>query len=322
MDCLRELLEDYGQWPPEWQNSLAGAYIGRGIARSSRGDAEGALTDLDKAVALMGSLRERLEPAGQWPPEWQSDLARAHMNRAIARSSRGDAEGALTDLDKAIALMGSLRERLEPAGQWLPVWQATLDKIRKNHRIALERRARIGLPFAGGAPSRLNPPFPTNSPERGAESRSDPTTVLQQVRVLLQANQPGQALALIEESRLFTPEVRNAQGVCLLRLGNHERALMIFRELVLRGLNLRSDVPLAFRTNYATALLADGNLVGCESALADIERQGDVNEAWRALKECIRRWRASLSFLDKVKTAALGVRKPIPMDFALGELVP
>ena len=64
----------------------ADAYINRGLARSDKGDLEGALQDYDKAIGL------------------QPDDAVVYYNRGNARKAKGDLEGALQDYDKAIGL--------------------------------------------------------------------------------------------------------------------------------------------------------------------------------------------------------------------------
>jgi tetratricopeptide (TPR) repeat protein len=64
----------------------AEAYIGRGNARSAKGDRDGALVDYTEAI--------RLKPDG----------AIAHNNRGIARSAKADLDGALVDYTEAIRL--------------------------------------------------------------------------------------------------------------------------------------------------------------------------------------------------------------------------
>jgi tetratricopeptide (TPR) repeat protein len=64
----------------------ADAFINRGIARSAKGNVEGALQDYNEAI--------RLKP----------DDADAFYNRGIERRAKGDTEGALQDYSKAIQL--------------------------------------------------------------------------------------------------------------------------------------------------------------------------------------------------------------------------
>src|SRR5207248_1315154 len=111
---------------PAWQNDLAAAYMNRGNARSGQGDSEGAIADYHQAISLRMGRAQRLEPVGQWPPAWQNDLAAAYINRGNARSGQGDSDGAIADYDQAISLRESLRQRLEPVGQWPPAWQNDL----------------------------------------------------------------------------------------------------------------------------------------------------------------------------------------------------
>lgn len=146
--------------------------------------------------------------------------------------------------------------------------------------------------------------------------------VLRRVEALLREARPNEALTLLPTAGSRDPLLRNAEAVCRLRLGEHEQAIMIFRDLVLSGLRLRHDIPMGLQTNYAAALLSAENLEGCEWILSEIVRQGDTNDMFDTLRRGINSWRASLSFADKLKMWFLGVRKPIlPPGFVPGEIV-
>ena len=61
-------------------------YFTSGMAKKAKGDLDGAITDYDKAIALI------------------PDNASAYIIRGAAKKAKGDIDGAITDYDKAIAL--------------------------------------------------------------------------------------------------------------------------------------------------------------------------------------------------------------------------
>ena len=119
------------------------------------------------------------------------------------------------------------------------------------------------------------------------------------------------------------PEVYNAVGVCLLRLGRAEEAVKLYRELLLfpSTLVLRDDLPLHYSTNFATALLLYGQVTVCLRMLSQIGNDDDPTV--RQLQAAIARWERSLSYW-----ARLGWRwgavdpsdGPVPIDFMPGQL--
>ena len=101
---------------------VAAVYVNRGAAKASAaGHGPGAaIADYDRAIALMEALRQELEPQGAWDPGLRDGLARAYMNRGVAKQdAAGHGPGAaIADYDRAIALMEALRQELEPQGKW------------------------------------------------------------------------------------------------------------------------------------------------------------------------------------------------------------
>lgn len=71
----------------EKEPQTAEEYVNRGIARSKKGDLDGAIADYDKAIAL------------------KPDYAYAYNNRGNARGKKGDDDGAIADFTKAISLI-------------------------------------------------------------------------------------------------------------------------------------------------------------------------------------------------------------------------
>ena len=68
------------------------------------------------------------------------------------------------------------------------------------------------------------------------------------------------------------PRLRNAIGVCLMRLGRTDEAVRIYRDLVLTAgcTWLRPDIPLVYSINYATSLALAGHPAGCLEILSDL----------------------------------------------------
>lgn len=76
------------------------------------------------------------------------------------------------------------------------------------------------------------------------------------IQKLLASNEIEKALHYIDRKGDRTPEWRNALGVCLMRLGETEKAVNILRELVFQHyLSIPRGTPPLYQANYATALL-------------------------------------------------------------------
>src|SRR5579884_964758 len=144
--------------------------------------------------------------------------------------------------------------------------------------------------------------------------------VLSRVEVLLQEGEPRQALQLLARSKLASPWATNATGVCLLRLGEAERAIALFRNLLLSGgLFVRPEVPTAWKINFATALLLTDNAAGCVRLLAEIQEED--HPGVQRLRAAIRDWHNQLSGWQRIQWF-LG-RQPahrVELRFPPGEL--
>jgi hypothetical protein len=164
---------------------------------------------------------------------------------------------------------------------------------------------------------------PTNNGHQAGTAEKHPPesrAVLDQVEKLLQAGQPKQALDLLARSKVHLPWSTNATGVCLLRLGQADRAVELFRNLVLSGsLFLRPDVPTAWKVNFATALLMADNLAGCVRLLAEIEEED--HPGVQRLRAALQSWHNRLSVWEKVRWF-LGEQpaRRVELDFLPGEL--
>src|SRR5690348_10905818 len=88
--------------------------------------------------------------------------------------------------------------------------------------------------------------LPGNSDQAEAAERhpSEQPGLRDQIEKLLQAGQPKKAFDVLARSKVQSSWSTNAVAVCLLRMGQAEHAVELFRNLVLSGsLFLRSDVP-------------------------------------------------------------------------------
>ena len=144
--------------------------------------------------------------------------------------------------------------------------------------------------------------------------------VLGQLKELLQAGQPKQALDLLARSNAHSHWSTNATGVCLLRLGQADRAVELFRNLVLSGsLFLRPDVPTAWKVNFATALLMADNLGGCVRLLGEIQEED--HPGVQRLRGALQSWHSRLSIWAKIRWFLGGQPgRRVELDFLPGEL--
>lgn len=148
--------------------------------------------------------------------------------------------------------------------------------------------------------------------------RQNPT--FERAIVQIQARHYEKAVDLLRSAG-GAPEVRNAMGVCLLRLGRHEHAINTLRELVLApGCTwMRSDRPAQYKVNFATALLLGGHPAGCVEVLGEIHNE--ALPAVKQLREAINRWQKTLTFWQRLNWKLGQVEPPNPVvsvDFEPG----
>ena len=142
--------------------------------------------------------------------------------------------------------------------------------------------------------------------------------LLSQIARYLGAGAIESALAVLPESR--SPWVRNARGVCLLRLGRPAQAVEVLRDLVFnpRGLSVRPNVQPVFAANYATALLLDGNIDGFHGILNGIRDRG--HPAVARLDDAVWRWKTSMTVWERL-ASVFGVGGPrLTLDFPPGDM--
>lgn len=83
MTALRKDLEPKECWSHAYRNDLAGALTSRGTVRQVLQFVRQAKEDYTAAIELRMALRDELEAAGRWTPEYRNGLATAHFNFGI-----------------------------------------------------------------------------------------------------------------------------------------------------------------------------------------------------------------------------------------------
>jgi len=158
--------------------------------------------------------------------------------------------------------------------------------------------------------------------DQGGQTRpAEGPSLFERAEALLRAGRPKEALDLLARSGPPTPRLTNARGVCLLRLGEAERAAEVFRGLVLAPGTVcpRPDAAPEHRCNFAAALLAAGNLAGGLRALDEVGDEG--RPAVVRLRAAVRRWREGLSFWERWRwRLGDGPPRPVALDADVGEL--
>lgn len=136
----------------------------------------------------------------------------------------------------------------------------------------------------------------------------------------LEAEKPEKALEVVRRSRVSSPWMTHAAGVCQLRLGNAAAAITAYRGLVLTsGVNLRDEVPAVFKLNFAIALLLDGNVRGFDSAIAELRDQD--HPTVRRYREAVQAWKQSWPWWRRALWSFIGPpAEPFSPEFPLGEL--
>ena len=154
----------------------------------------------------------------------------------------------------------------------------------------------------------------TTAPSGGADTYQ---------RVLRYANSGNyqKALDLLRTAGRH-PQMRNALGVCLLRLGRIEDATRIYRELVLSAgcTWVRPDAPAVHKINFATALLLSGHPAGCVEILSEVK--DDSHPAVQRLRRAIKDWQAALPLWKRLNWRFGNIEPkgfPVTLDFAPGE---
>ncbi len=157
-------------------------------------------------------------------------------------------------------------------------------------------------------------------PAASVTSNHTEATLSRVVRYVTSENY-NKALDLLRNAG-SNPQLRNALGVCLLRLERYEDATRILRELVLSpGCTwVRPEMPTIYKVNFATALLLDGHPAGCQEVLADtrdpshpsVIRLQHALKQWENQLPLLKRWMWRLGSIEP--NAA-----PAKLEFPAGE---
>lgn len=142
--------------------------------------------------------------------------------------------------------------------------------------------------------------------------------LLARVANLLRDGKSEEALALAPAAG--SPWVRNARGVCLLRLGRAAQAVEALRDLVFdrSGFAVRADADPTFQANYAAALLLDGNADGFWDILGGIRDRS--NPAVARLDDAVGRWKAGRPWGHWLRSLLGAAARPLALDFPPGDL--
>lgn len=139
---------------------------------------------------------------------------------------------------------------------------------------------------------------------------------------LLDAGKAKEAVELVKKYGTESSELKNAYGVALMRAGEPDKAVELYRGVCLYpdSVCYKTNVPAVFMVNYATALLLTKNVSGCLAVLAEINQH--KSDYMRKLRTAIDRWRRSLGWWKRLGFILYGVKpdRPVPLDFPPGEL--
>ncbi|MEW4565225.1 hypothetical protein AB1K70_22060 [Bremerella sp. JC770] len=164
-----------------------------------------------------------------------------------------------------------------------------------------------------------------NRPESNVSQESvidGSSSLLVRVNRLIQDGQYGQALNLVHASgRDLT--LKNAKGVCLLRLGKYDEAVSVYREIVFKQgcVWVRPEIPTIYKVNFATALLLAGQIEGGLSVLGQAMDEGHPGVV--RLRQSIRRWKQSFTLWQRIMWLFGGMndaKSPLELDFLPGIL--
>lgn len=95
------------------------------------------------------------------------------------------------------------------------------------------------------------------------------------------------------------PEIVNARCVCLMRMGKVQQAVRAYRTLVLKpGCTwMKSELPTAYKANFAMALLLDSRVTGCLGVLAELREEGHPTVT--RLRQAIKEWETKLTWWQR-----------------------
>lgn len=129
-----------------------------------------------------------------------------------------------------------------------------------------------------------------------------------------------QAIRHLTASHLHTDSIRNARGVCLMRMGKFDDAVQLYRSLVLMpGCTwMMPDMPVIYRTNFATSLLITGRRAGCLSCLREMTERDHPSVV--RLQTAISEWEQCLTWWPWMFwKIGLEPKLPVSLSFPPGD---
>ncbi|NUL83337.1 MAG: hypothetical protein HUU60_11535 [Armatimonadetes bacterium] len=336
MKALREAFEKSGeQWPAQFQNDLAGAYMNRGNAKKGLQQFGAAIADYGEAIEIREALRKAFEESGQpWPAEFQNDLAKAYMNRGNAKQGLQQFGAAVADYGKAIEIMETLREAFEESGQpWPAEFQNDLAAAYLNRGVARNGLQQFGAAVADcgeaielmkalrKAFEESRQPWPAafqNDLARAYMNRGNAKQGLQQFDAAIE--DCGEAIKLMkalrkafEESRQPWPAAfQNDLARAYLNRGNAQQGLQQFGAAIAdydKAIQIRVALrkalgdqwPAQFQNDLAKAYMNRGNaqqgLQQFGAAVEDYDKAIEIARNLRALLEPRGHWAPELRYL-------------------------
>ena len=146
------------------------------------------------------------------------------------------------------------------------------------------------------------------------------SAALQHIRELLDQDRPDEALNIVTRSGDDSPEMQNARGVCLLKLGRLDEAVKVLQDITCQGVaaGMSHHAPALFQVNFAIAMLRANREKGGALLIADWLNGNEHPEAAR-LKAAVRQWKKSIGLLGRLR-CRLGAypATPVPLDERAG----
>lgn len=160
------------------------------------------------------------------------------------------------------------------------------------------------------------------NPSSTGRNNSRRAQLLDRAIQLAAAGNPGESLQTLSHISEPSPEVINARGVCLMRLGRAAEAVRLFRSLVLTPncTWMKAELPVIYRTNFSTSLMLAGMPMGARETLAEISEKSHpsvvrLQQAWNHWEQQLGLWQR---FCLKL---GLAPETPIAITFPAGDFI-
>jgi hypothetical protein len=133
-----------------------------------------------------------------------------------------------------------------------------------------------------------------------AKKTANVSAALDHVRELLGQGRYDEALDFVTHFGVDSPEMENARGVCLLRLGRLDEAIAVLQKVTFQGfMSVPEDTPTLFQTNFAAAMLLANRKDGV-MAITD-QLKGDEHPEAAKLKAAVQKWKKSIGLLGRLR---------------------